>query len=226
MTTIQEQHLGTFHEREKNFFAELAAGSTSEVLAGGAAVVLAILGLAGIEQVYMLPIATLAIGAALLIEGGVLITRYADMAAEWPAQRRGMEFGGGVTAEFFGGCAGIVLGILALVGVFPQILISIAALVFGAALLLGSGATSRFRSFDFTETGHPMGHEIAREATLAASGAQSLVGLAAVVLAILALTHIVPVTLTLVALLVVGASIVLSGGAVTSWFMSGARRMH
>jgi hypothetical protein len=100
-------------------------------------VVLAIRGLAGIEQGYMLPIAALAIGAALLIEGGVTITRYADMTAELP-HHGSMEFGGGVTVEFFGGCAGLVLGVLDLVGVVPQVLVSIAALVFGSALLLGS----------------------------------------------------------------------------------------
>ncbi len=225
MTTIQEQHLGTFHERERTFFSEWAAGSTSEVIGGGAAVVLAILGLAGIEQGYMLPIAALAIGAALLIEGGVIITRYADMAAELP-HHGSMESGGGVTAEFLGGCAGLVLGVLALVGVVPQVLVSIAALVFGSALLLGSGATSRLRNFDFASTQHPMTHELAREATLAASGAQALVGLAATVLGILALTHIAPITLTLVALLIVGASIVLTGSAVTGWFMSGTSRMR
>ena len=38
MTTIQEQHLGTFHERERTLFSELAAGSTSEVIGGGAGV--------------------------------------------------------------------------------------------------------------------------------------------------------------------------------------------
>ncbi len=187
--------------------------------------VLAILGLTGIEQGYMLPIAALAIGAALLIEGGVMITRYADMTAELP-HHGSMEFGGGVTAEFLGGCAGIVLGVLALVGVVPQVLVSVAVLVFGSALLLGSGATSRLRNFDFASTQHPMAHELAREATLAASGAQALVGLSAVVLGILALTHIAPVTLTLVALLIVGASIVLTGSAVSSWFMSGTSRMH
>jgi len=49
MATIQEQHLGAFQEREKTLFTELVTGSTSEVIGGGAAVVLAILGLAGIE---------------------------------------------------------------------------------------------------------------------------------------------------------------------------------
>jgi hypothetical protein len=225
MATIQEQHLGAFQDREKTLFTELAAGSTSEVIGGGAAVVLAILGLAGIEATYMLPIAALAIGATLLIEGGVMLTRFADLAAELPAQHRGMDFGGGVSAEFLGGCAGIVLGVLALVGVAPQVLISVAALVFGGALLLGSGTTARFRNFGFAMSDHPMAHEAAREATLAASGAQSLVGIAAMVLSILALTHIQPVMLTLVALLIVGASVVLSGTAVTGWFTSGTRRM-
>jgi hypothetical protein len=224
MTTIQEQHLGTFHERERTLFAELEAGSSSAAIGGGAAVVLAILGLAGIAQAYMLPIATLAIGATLILEGGVLMARYADLVAELPGERGGMGFGGGVTAEFLGGCAGVVLGVLALVGVAPHVLLSIAALVFGAALLFGSGATARLRNIVSSGTEHPMAHELAREATLAASGAQALVGLAAVVLGILALCHIEALGLTLVAMLIVGGSILLSGSAVASWFMSGSTR--
>jgi hypothetical protein len=226
MTTIQQQHLGTLHEREGTFFTELAAGSTSEVLGGATAVVLAILGLAGIETTYMLPIAALVIGAAFVVEGGVLIARYADAMTETPANRASMQLGGGVTTEFLGGCAGIVLGILALVGIAPQVLVSVAVLVFGAALIWESRATSRFESFESSSTAHPMGHEIAREAMLAASGAQAFIGLATVVLGILALTHIATVALTLVAMLIVGASIVLTGSAVTGWFMSGTARTH
>ena len=54
--------------------------------------------------------------------------------------------GGGFTAEFVGGAAGIVLGILALVGIAPEILCSVAVLVFGGTLLFGSGMTGMLRN--------------------------------------------------------------------------------
>jgi hypothetical protein len=80
------------------------------------------------------------------------------------------------STEFFGGFAGLILGILALVGITSGTLLSVAAIVFGACVLfsrLGEGAF----------------------------GSRMLVGIGAVVLSILAVVGLSQITLVLVALL-------------------------
>lgn len=208
---------------ERRLAAALTTGSTSEVIGGAAGIVLAILGLAGIQAGYMLPIAVIAIGSALVVEGASVMADYSDVFAEIASTRgEKVELGGGVTAEFLGGAAGVVLGLLALIGLVPITLSAVAVLVFGGALLLGSGAVARLRDLKLNQgTQHARLQHLAREATLAASGAQVLVALAAGTLGILALTGIAPATLILVALLALGSSIVLSGSAVTTKLLGG-----
>lgn len=223
MTDQQTQTL-THHE-EHRLAAALTTGSTSEAVGGAAAIVLTILGLAGIQAAYMMPIAAIAIGGALVVVGAAVMADYSDVFAEIAATRgEKVELGGGVTAEFLGGAAGIVLGILALIGLAPVTLSAIAVIVFGGALLLGSGATARLRDLKLNGgAAHARAEQLAREATLTASGAQVLVALASIALGILALTGIQPTTLILVALLALGASIVLSGSAVTTKLLGGLR---
>lgn len=225
MTDQQEHAQALTHHQEYRLAAALTTGSTSEAVGGAAAIVLAILGLAGIQAAYMMPIATIAIGAALVVAGAAVMADYSDVFAEIASTRgEKVELGGGVTAEFLGGAAGIVLGILALIGLAPPTLGAVAVIVFGGALLLGSGATARLRDLKLSRgPEHGRAEHLAREATLAASGAQVLVALAAIALGILALTGIQPATLTLVALLALGSSIVLSGSAVTSKLLGGLR---
>ncbi len=221
-TTLQEHQVRTFGQ-ESRFLTELSAGTGSEALAGGAAVVLSIVGLAGVEPFYMAAISTIAVGAALLLEGTVLMAKHAEMATEFGVSRgEKVGAGGGLTAEFLGGAAGIVLGILAIVHVFPETLISVAVLVYGATMLLGAAMTSGIKNFALErETEHPAMREMAHEAAIAASGAQALVALAALVLGILALVHVSAQTLALVAMLVLGGSILLAGSAMTTWMLSG-----
>ena len=171
---------------------------------------------------YMAAIAAILVGIALLFEGGAVGSRFSSLASETSGGRLGtLELGGGMTAEFLGGVAGIVLGILSLMGVYSMVLIPVAAIVFGGALLLGSGVTSRLndlqieRACDREETRH-----VARAAVRSATGIQVLIGLGSVVLGILAVIGIVPMILGLVALLGVGFSNMLSGSAVSGRMLS------
>lgn len=190
----------------------LAGGSIVEAVGGAAGLVLAILGLATVFPRTLGAIAAIAIGVALLAEGAAIAGRYARLVAGTEAGAASAELGGGTSAEFVGGAAGIVLGLLSLLGVAPLILPAVAALVFGAALLLGSGATWRLRAVQADE----QRADPTREFVQAASGAQVLVGLGATVLGIIALVGIAPETLTLAALLSVGATVVLGGTAITA----------
>lgn len=212
---------------KRRFLTELSAGTGSEALVGAGAIILAIIGLAGVQSFYMAAIACIAVGAALILEGAVLMAKHAEMVTDFdPTRSDRIEAGGGVSAELLGGGAGIVLGILALVGIVPMILLSVALIAFGACLLIGATMTSHLRNFAMEpSTEHPALREVAHEATIAASGAQALVALAAVVLGILGLVHFVPLTLTLVGMLVLGAAIVLNGSAMTTWMLAAGRRL-
>ena len=88
-----------------------------------------------------------------------------------------------MSAEFVGGATGITLGLLALLAVAPVTLTSVAVIVFGGALLLGSGANWRVSSA-LSGGDTQRGEEMARQAVNAASGAQVLVALGSAVLGI------------------------------------------
>ncbi|HEY5312596.1 MAG TPA: hypothetical protein VIK18_08750, partial [Pirellulales bacterium] len=166
-------HTQGFHEEHVR---QVPGSSVVEAAVGLAGVVLAILGLVGVAPPYMAAIATLAIGAALAFQG-----------AAWHARTGGTT----VSAEFTAGLAGIVLGILAILGIEPAILIPVAVLVFGAGLLLSSGSTMNFGS----------------ETALTGSGSHVLCGIAGIVLGIIALISTAALTLSLVALLALGCAV-------------------
>src|SRR5262249_7927802 len=100
---------------------KLAGGSVTEAIGAIGAVVLAIIGLAGILSSLMASIATIVIGAALLMEG---------------IASRQFVFTRELKAGFFAGVAGTILGILALFGTAPQTLLAVALIVFGVSFLL------------------------------------------------------------------------------------------
>ncbi|WP_437640508.1 hypothetical protein [Sorangium sp. So ce854] len=203
----------------------LLGGSLAEVACGAATVVLAILALTGTLQGYLIPIATIVLGVALLAHGSAVAARLRDLsagagAAGWDTRA---ELGGGTGAELIGGAAGVVLGILALVGIAPTVLLPVAVIVFGGALLLGGGVTADLGSLEAPGAHERLG-DVSRQASVAASGLQTLVGAGAVVLGILALVGIDPVVLTLVGLLALGSAVVLSGTTVSGRMASILRR--
>jgi hypothetical protein len=206
--------------REANY------GWFADAIGGTAAAVLAILGLAGVDSEMMVAIATIIFGAALLIEGGTMLTEYASMI--FPAgatEAVTHQFSGGsLSAVLAAGVAGTVLGILALVGIRPAGLTAIAAIVFGCALVFSSNAIwhlHRLRHAEKPAREWRSGSEIlAAEMAYGSTGMQALAGLAAIVLGILALIVSSSGVLTLTALLVVGAMLVLTGSAASEAVLS------
>src|SRR5208337_4914933 len=99
------------------------------------------------------------------------------------------QFGGGsLSAIFLAGAAGIILGILALLGLNPGVLTASAIIAFGAALVLSSNSVWHLhllkRSALATESkSSSSGSEIlANEMAFGSAGIQALSGLAAIVL--------------------------------------------
>lgn len=188
-----------------------------DALGGIAAIVLAVIGLSGVKPDILVSIGTVVFGAALLIQGGAMLTEYAQIDITPETSVAGS--GGGLSALFLVGVAGIVLGVLALLGVHAPMLTSIAAIGFGAALLISSSAvwqllTSRSVAARF-QARAPMLRVVASEVAAGSAGVQAMAGLAVIVLGILAVSGIFTVSLTLIALLAAGAAIVLTGSTLS-----------
>ncbi len=195
-----------------------AYGGLVDAIGGVATVVLAIVALAGVREDVLVPIAVIVFGAALLIQGGAMLSEYAQIS--FPAGVSAEQFGAeGLSALFLVGGAGIVLGILALIGIAAATLTAVSVIAFGAAMLLSSNSVRHLymaRSAAML-TAAPQGGTqfLAGEMTAGSAGVQLLAGLAAIVLGILAITGTNPPALILSALIVLGSTIVLTGSTLS-----------
>ena len=216
-----EQHRPTV-ERERRAMEEVGGGSIVESIGGIGALVLSILGLIGFIPITMASLAAIAAGGALLIGGGTLASQYARIFSGSRPRLSHSIIGGGMAMESLAGFAAIVLGLLSLLGIHSGVMLAAAVIVLGCALLLASGAIARLTTLPLRE---PFGtaeqarqaeheHYIVRDALYAASGSEALIGAGAIVLGILSLSGIAPMALILVALLAVGASILVAGSSV------------
>jgi len=218
--------MGVSRETDKAIMGTAAGGSVIAAIAGIAAIVLAILGLIGMAPALLLSVTTIVVGVALLFEGGSIAARLARLTTD-VTHRADTEFvGEGMAVESLGGLVGIVLGILALIGITPIVLLAASAIVFGVSLIVESGANARLNRLMYS-WGTPEEirlHQLAGEAVAASSGAELLFGLGGIVLGILALIGYAPVTLVFVSLLCFGCAVLLSGSSVAGKMMSAFNR--
>jgi hypothetical protein len=184
---------------------DLERGSMGGALAGAGALVLGILGLIGLLPQVLDSIAVIAAGVALLIGGAAIVARYSNLAG-LPQSRKVVA--GGMEVVAFAGVAGVALGILALLGVAAETLLSIAPIVLGAALIVESSALTRL---DAAISKVSSKNDI--EVVNVASGSDIVVGIGGMVLGILALSGVAPLTLSLIAMLSIGAAITFSGSS-------------
>ena len=164
----------------------LPGGLTLPGIAAIAAILLAIIGLIGAVPLTLMSVAVVFLGICF-----VMSTRTGPRYSEIITDIDTEEMSSGTP---FTPLAGIVLGILALIGIAPVTLTATAAIIFGGAMLLEGTAA---------------GGSV--EPTYASSGINLLCGTAAIVLGILSLSGFNPVGLTLVALLTVGSANLLTG---------------
>jgi hypothetical protein len=190
----------------------------TELLLALGAVVLSILGLARVFPMYLTAISIIALGAVLLFQGATVAWHFSDLLHQAGASKTGVaEVGGGITTEFIAGIAGIVLGVLALVGIVPMTLLSVGVITYSATLLMTSGEAAWLHSFEAKDD--EMMRHLMYFMTSAAAGAQVLVGLAGLVLGILALVGIAPTLMVLVGVLTIGTSVVLRSSAVGGFLL-------
>lgn len=230
MSTIMHSRPGEHPEEradDRRLVTAFLSGSGAEVIGGIGAVTLAIIGLSNVAPGFMVTIATIVLGAAFLIEGGAVAAEYSDILDRTShGTLVKAEWSGGMSMDMVAGAAGVVLGILALIGIAPQVLVGASVITFGAALAMSYGTVTRLNELriDAEEELQPKVKRVAKQALLGAAGAQVLLGVGVIVLGILVLIDIAPMELSLIGLLVVGASLIISGSAVGGRFAGLFRR--
>lgn len=211
----------------ENTFQEAATyGGLVDAIGGVATVVLAIIALSGVQSNLLTAVATIVFGAALLIQGGTMLTEYTKIMYPGGMEQTQQVGGGGLPALFMVGAAGIVLGILALLNIVPMTLTSIAVIAFGAALLLSSTSVWHLYRAKQASTRAVVGQTtsggemLAGEMASGSAAVQALAGMTAIVLGILAASGTRADILSLVGLLVLGATVLLTGGTLSAAAMS------
>ena len=198
-----------------------AGGAATESMGGVAVIVLSILALLGVVPRVLTPIAGIVFGIAFMVEGAAIAARQATLIGQTDQTGvQELEVGSGVTIELTIGAAAIVLGVLALIGVVPAILMPALTTAAGAGLILSAGSVQRLNEVQIGITNPNVtaqGASVARIATSHAAGVQFLAGVAVTILGILGLTRTgLPLTLSSVGLLVLGCALTLSGTALAS----------
>ena len=208
---------------EKQFERVVITGSAAEALGGAAAAVLALVGLTGTASVNVAAVACITLGVVFLLGSGLFAAEYHKVVSDvggtpWSAA----EYGGGLGAQAIAGIAAIMLGILALLGIDPQIILSTTVLSLGAGLLLGSGVVARMARVhpENGENADAFTGRVSGQLASGASGSQSLIGFGAVLLGILGLLNFAPLLLVLTALLGIGLANFVSGSAMASRVLS------
>jgi len=196
----------------------LLGGSLSEGFAGAGAVAIGIIALAEGGSLTMISIATILVGLALLFEGGSIAARFTNLMNQTSEGKLdSVELGAGMSAQLIGGLGVITMGILSLLGIASLELSSIAAIIAGGSVLLGSASTARMNRVKIERSGeNEETRGLAHTAVSSAASVELFIGIGAVVLGILAVLGITAAQLTSIAMLAVGFSVLMGGAALSS----------
>ncbi len=220
-----EQPMTQQERRTETTVRTAAMGGSAAVAIGGICVAgLAIAGLANAIPGTLGAIATIVFGVVLVLQGGALTARFLNVGE--PGGRAITEATAGLGAGVAGGIAGIVLGILSLLGIEQVGLMAVAVIVFGVCLWLSNVALTRFNTVMTAEA--PMNTQTPQlmyAVTSWTTGMNALVGLAAVILGIVALGSMATawttaLILSLVGLLCLGCAVLVSGSATSTRVLS------
>ncbi len=203
---------------DKKEFEVLEVGNMPVILAGTAATALAIIGLAGIIPWGAVAISAIAIGAALILVGLALGVEKKHILSETVGGRlEGPKLiSAGIGMEVLSGVASVVLGILALLHIHPNVLLGADAIVLGMTALYLCGVDGRMNKYRGAGTGDEYIKTRLQETVSVVIDAQFMVGLGAIALGILALVHIAPQVLELVAFLSIGVTLALKGSTLAA----------
>jgi hypothetical protein len=198
------------------------AGLTIDETVGGLALIaLGIVALARIYPGLIDSINIVVAGVALLF---MTISLSGELARVYSTPSRDLmetEVGSGLSAGVMAGIAGIVLGILGILDIARPTLISVAVIVFGAAVLLDFAMMAQTRLIRSAVT---TSAESARVASAPSGTAMAsiFVGVALVTLGIIAVVGVRPDILVAVSLLGLGGYLFLKGTAIVAYIVSWA----
>jgi len=204
----------------RSTYRERAAFGLIDDIGGVTAVLLAVLGLAGIFAPILAAIATILLGVALLLQGRSLLAQYAQACVEAGATTPVGALA--ATARFaviLLGAAGVALGVLALLDVNSAVLTPIASIMIGAGLVFSSVSAWHLNVVRrATAPGEASARDmLANQMIFDSLGVQSFAGLAAILLGVLAASGATyDLTFNLVALLILGAALTLRGGGLNT----------
>jgi len=204
----------------------LIGGSIAEAIAAAAATVLAIIGLAGKMPESLMAVATIGLGLALLFKGAALSARFNSLVRDIGENGKAAdEIGATASAESVGGLIGIVLGMLAILAIVPNLLVSAAVIIYGGVVIIGAATNSRLDHAQVADgSDNADVRKIAHEAVTSSNALLVLVGLAAIVLGIRSLSVGLPIQeLPLTALLALSVGILLSGTSICGRMLSGLK---
>ncbi|HZD26720.1 MAG TPA: hypothetical protein VE631_10700, partial [Alphaproteobacteria bacterium] len=125
---------------ERRLLEVESGGAAVEAIGGIAIIILGILGLVGLAPSFLAAIAGIVFGVAVLALGAAIAAEFYSLYARLTGGALGtVELGGGMTVEVVAGGAAIVLGILALLGVAPNVLLPALVIAGGGSLMLAAG---------------------------------------------------------------------------------------
>lgn len=185
-------------------------GLLSEGAAGIATIVLAVIALAGISPTAFASIITIVIGVGLMVQAfNSAAERSKAIPANLASAAQSVEVDGAVMVDVITGITGVVLGILALVGINAAHLAPAALIVFGGALLLSGALEMMPRTVPVASTTGGQVQIASYVGSAATGGLEIMVGIAAIVLGILSLIFMSSWVLVLVGFIAIGAAMLM-----------------
>lgn len=184
-------------------------------IGGAATIILAVCGLVGVNGPFMAVVATIVFGVAQTIQGRQLLIEFSRIKSGSRVAAYDDADGLNLALVFLSGASGLILGVLALLGVGSVFLTPAAVVVFGAGLVLGAASESTLRRHGaLVERSSVIGNEIlASQSKREFTNFLLVAGLSAVILGVFAVADVRDdLILNLIALLCVGLARLLGGG--------------
>lgn len=198
---------------------EMSVGST---VGGLALMVLGILALDKIVAMVLISVAVIVAGVVFLFESASLSSALVQvLRREEGSAVNASQLSVGMNASMLAGITGVVLGILAILGLVPATLTAVAVIVFGGAILLDHGARTQTRVLQVSAG---QGSEEAARLAMAVTSSTSMAGVLAaaalITLGILALAGTAGEVLIAVSLLGLGTYLFLEGSAIVGYLLN------
>ncbi|HEY8162195.1 MAG: hypothetical protein ACR650_16225 [Methylocystis sp.] len=200
--------------RESSFFEGAVDTGLVDIAGGVATIVLAICGLTGIHPPLLASIATIVFGGALVAQGGMVLSGLSIAARDGSVGVGEIGgYGGSVAILLLAGLGGVILGILALLGLNPTVLTAVSVISYGGALVLSSGAGWALHVRTRESERRP-GAPKMTGGYPSAESVQTIAGFTVLVLGILGLVMgpANKLSLILASLLILGAALSITGG--------------